>query len=293
MRNSNSIFRKRIIFKILGIVIFVYLILHYEIHNITNHKFSDNHQQTAFENETSLVSLISKNSQIDEKRTGKLEKDYDDEFDYPSYGNISILISQLERGETTSIAPFKNYEHSYLITNQQKCVSDTFASILLSNYFPSKWISFLQIKVTDLYLLMIVKSAVQNFEQRRMIRRTWGNEISNFKHFQTKTMFIVGSSIESKIQNEISKENDRYNDLIQVNVIENYNNITIKTLMSLRWAYENCYNAKYFLFVDDDYYVSFKNLLLFLRNPSIYEEYTYQHKYNSLWNRTDLFYEGK
>ena len=84
--------------KILGIVMFVYLILHYKMHNITNHSFSDNHQQTAFEYETSLVSLVSKNSQIDEKRTRKVEKVYNKEFDFPLYGNISILMSQLERG---------------------------------------------------------------------------------------------------------------------------------------------------------------------------------------------------
>ena len=279
--------------KILGIVMFVYLILHYKMHNITNHNFSDNHQQTAFEYETSLVSLVSKNSQIDEKRTRKVEKVYNKEFDYPLYGNISILMSQLERGETTSIDAFKNHDHSYLITNQQKCVSDIFGSNLLSNYFPSKWISLLQIKQTNVYLLMIVKSAVESFEQRKMIRRTWGNEIKNFKHFQTKTMFIIGSSVESNIQNEVWKENDRYNDLIQVDVIENYYNIAYKSNMGLKWAHDNCFNAKYFLFIDNDYYVSVKNLLLFVWNPSKYEEYTDKHKDDATWNRTDLFYEGK
>ena len=84
-----------------------------------------------------------------------------------------------------------------------------------------------------------------------------------------------------------------YNDLIQVDVIENYYNITYKTLMGLRWANDNCFNAKYFLFIDSDYYLSVKNLLLFVWNPSKYEEYTDKHKVNATWNRTDLFYEGK
>ena len=91
----------------------------------------------------------------------------------------------------------------------------------------------------------------------------------------------------------IMKENSKYNDLIQVDVIDNYYNISFKTLMGLRWAYENCINGKYFLFIDNDYYLSVNNLLLFLRNPSKYEEYTNKHKDDATCNRTDLYNEGK
>ena len=87
-------------------------------------------------------------------------------------------------------------------------------------------------------------------------------------------MFIIGTSTNSSILDDIIKENDMYNDLIQVDVIENYYNITHKTLMGLRWAYDNCFNAKYFLFIDNDFYLSVKNLLSFVWNPSKYEEYT-------------------
>ena len=106
-------------------------------------------------------------------------------------------------------------------------------------------------------------------------------------------MFIIGSSRNSTTQVEIMKESSKYDDLIQVDVIENYYNLAPKTLMGLRWAYENCINAKYFLFIDNDYYLSVKNLLLFLRNPLKYEKYTDKHKKDATWNRTDLFHEGK
>ena len=274
------------------------------IHNPANHTFGDNYRRMANQN-NSLASLIRKNSQIDEKRTIQTVKDYHKGFDWPLYGNISILMSQLERGETPSIAPFKNHNHSYLITNKNRCVSGIFGLDVLRNFFPSKWLSYLSTIVTYPYLLIIVKSTVQNFEQRNIIRRTWGNDTTSVKPFQTKTMFIIGSSINSSIQDDILKENNKYNDLIQVDVIENYYNISFKTLMGLRWAYENCINAKYFLFIDNDYYLSVKNLVLFLRNPTKYEEYTDRHKTtkrrkhehkhedDATWNRTDLLYEGE
>lgn len=41
----------------------------------------------------------------------------------------------------------------------------------------------------------------------------------------------------------------------------------------IRWCKENCIRSKYYLFVDDDFYVSVKNILAFLRNPVNYPEY--------------------
>ena len=291
MKVFIHIFRKTYIIKIFVILMLLYLILYSIIHNSANYTFGDNYRRMDNQN-NSLASLIRQNSQMDEKRTIQTVKDYDKEFDWPLYGNISILMSQLERGETPSIAPFKNHENSYLITNKNSCVSDVFGSYL-RKILPSEWISYWLTEVTYPYLLIMVKSEVQNVEQRNIIRQQWGNDTNSVKPFQTKTMFLIGSSTKSSIQDDILKENDRYNDLIQVDVIENYYNVSFKTLMGLRWAYENCFNAKYFLFIDNDYYLSVKNLLLFLRNPSKYEEYTDKHKGDKTLNRTGLFYKGE
>ena len=286
------IYKNKSIFKIFGFLMLTYLILSFNLQSLKNYTFGDNYRRMAYET-NSFVSLTRKNSQIEEKNTIQTVKDYHKEFEWPLYGNISILMSQLERGETPSISPFKNYDHSYLIDNKNRCLSDIFGLDVLRKFFPSKWISYLSTILTHPYLLIIVKSTIQDFEQRNIIRRTWGNDSNSVKPFQTKTMFIIGYSTNSSIQDNILKENDMYNDLIQVDVIENYYNITYKTLMGLRWAYDNCFHAKYFLFIDNDYYLSVKNLLLFVWNPSKYEEYTDKHKDDATLNRTDFFYEGK
>lgn len=46
----------------------------------------------------------------------------------------------------------------------------------------------------------------------------------------------------------------------------------------MRWCKENCIRSKFYLFVDDDYYVSIKNILAFLRNPINYPEYLEAYK---------------
>ncbi len=44
-------------------------------------------------------------------------------------------------------------------------------------------------------------------------------------------------------------------------------------MSGFRWVMENCVRSKFYLFVDDDFYVSVKNILAFLRNPVRYPEY--------------------
>ena len=58
--------------------------------------------------------------------------------------------------------------------------------------------------------------------------------------------------------------------MFQGDFIDSYYNNTIKTMMGLRWASEQCPAAKFYLYVDDDYYISTRNVLRFLRHPTGY-----------------------
>ena len=90
------ILRNKSIFKIFAILMLVGVIFDSNIHNSANHTFGDYDYRRVVNQNNSLASLISKNSQIYENRSVKIEKDYEKEFDWPLYGNISILMSQLE-----------------------------------------------------------------------------------------------------------------------------------------------------------------------------------------------------
>lgn len=80
------------------------------------------------------------------------------------------------------------------------------------------------------------------------------------------------------VQKLVELEAEKFQDIIQFNFIDEYFNNTLKTVNGMRWAKENCIRSKYFLFVDDDYYVSIKNILAFLRNPVNYPEYLEEYK---------------
>ena len=142
MKKIILVFRNTTIFNIFAILMCVALIFNSNIHNSANHTFGDYNYRRGADQSNSLASLISKNSQIDENRSIEIEKDYDKEFDWPLYGNISILMSQLESGENPSIAALRNHEHSYIIDNKNSCISDIFGLNLLVKFLPSEWISY-------------------------------------------------------------------------------------------------------------------------------------------------------
>lgn len=100
-----------------------------------------------------------------------------------------------------------------------------------------------------------------------------------------RTVFTLGVDRETlvterptDIQKLVDLEAERFQDIIQFNFVEEYFNNTLKTVNGMRWCKENCIRSKFFLFVDDDYYVSVRNILAFLRNPINSPEYVQKHK---------------
>jgi len=104
--------------------------------------------------------------------------------------------------------------------------------------------------------LILVKSAVTNSKNRQAIRSTYKRPTTSGIPF--KVIFFVGKSP------EMQKEADYYGDLVQIDFVDTYFNNTLKTMVEMRWATEECPNYKYALLVDDDYFVSIKNLHKFV-----------------------------
>ncbi|KAM3956217.1 uncharacterized protein ACR2FA_009812 [Aphomia sociella] len=94
-----------------------------------------------------------------------------------------------------------------------------------------------------------------------------GNTAPDFK-----LVFLLGlpahdndSSIQSKIEEEVEK----YGDIIQEGFVDSYNNLTLKSIMMLKWITNKCNESvRYILKTDDDMYINVPNLVLNLRNRS-------------------------
>ncbi|XP_063380573.1 beta-1,3-galactosyltransferase brn-like isoform X1 [Cydia fagiglandana] len=164
-------------------------------------------------------------------------RDFDSEFDYPLNTDIRPIVVDILAGYKPSVTPINIYPYRFL-SNSGKCNA-----------------------VEKLDLFILVKSAMNHFQHRKAIRQTYGQE-SYLPGRIVKILFFLGiNDMKSQTQRMIEKEIDEHNDIIQIDFHDNYYNNTFKTMMSFRWAYEHCSTADYYLFTDDDMYISVSNLL--------------------------------
>ncbi|XP_021375660.1 lactosylceramide 1,3-N-acetyl-beta-D-glucosaminyltransferase-like [Mizuhopecten yessoensis] len=119
----------------------------------------------------------------------------------------------------------------------------------------------------DIFLLFVVKSKNDHFDQRNAIRETWGNELY-LKKFIIKTVFILGTPVNESLEslNPIWKEIKQFNDIILMDFHDTYFNNTLKTSTSFNWVPEFCPQARFVVLVDDDIYVSLETLVIYLEH---------------------------
>lgn len=184
-----------------------------------------------------------------------LEQDFTTTFEYP-LDDVDLLtyVQQLREKKEPSVAPINTYNYNFTSNCQHKCTEDG--------------------KPLEPRLVFIVKSAMDHFGHRNAIRQSWGFE-RRFSDVTIRTVFVLGIPSplrpnEQRLQNLIDIENDQFQDIVQANFIDTYYNNTIKTMMGLKWAMEYCAHSRFYMFVDDDYFVSTKNVLRFLRDPINY-----------------------
>ncbi|XP_074594597.1 beta-1,3-galactosyltransferase 5-like [Brevipalpus obovatus] len=92
---------------------------------------------------------------------------------------------------------------------------------------------------SDHNLTVIVHTSLSHFERRQIIRDTWGGWLRDNGQ---QVFFIIGSSNQSTILHEVRqklrKEHQLYGDIIEYDFIDSYRNLTLKTLLTLRFFNE-------------------------------------------------------
>ena len=82
-----------------------------------------------------------------------------------------------------------------------------------------------------------------------MLRNTW---VKYAREKGVCVYFLIGLDTNQTKQEEINLEAKEYQDLIQGKFIENYHNLTLKTISLLRWANIHCKQDQFVMKVDDD-----------------------------------------
>lgn len=206
------------------------------------------------------------------------EIDYGSNFSYPlDIPNLRVIIEKHKDGGFPASSPqaINEYNYRLLIKNAEKCVMPQLPVENGARTVPA-----------ELRLVIVIKSALQHRRRRDVIRRTWGFE-KRFADVNIRRVFVVGScasitrdevqEMAPKVepheyefrscQELLDEEASANGDVVQADFIDAYYNNTIKTMVGMKWIVNHCSNAQFAFFVDDDYYVSMKNLLKFIRDP--------------------------
>ena len=134
----------------------------------------------------------------------------------------------------------------------------------------------------DLDIVILVHSEQSKVERRKALRQTWGslalNSISyslwpkkEILKYNFNLYFVFGLSKDEGLNDMISEENDKYGDIIQGNFIDHYRNMTLKSILGLKFIKEKCNNVRYFIKSDSDVFLNLPYLTQYLfENPMSY-----------------------
>ena len=131
-----------------------------------------------------------------------------------------------------------------------------------------------------------------NQKARTAVRNTWANKynLDTLYNFTVRVAFLLGQSDNETLnvgfnlsqilffqteitshmqifsyfhifQNSVTEESEKYNDIIQERFLDTYNNLTLKSVMLLKWASSNCEATKYLMKTDDDMFINIPKLI--------------------------------
>ncbi|XP_060085302.1 lactosylceramide 1,3-N-acetyl-beta-D-glucosaminyltransferase B-like [Ylistrum balloti] len=138
------------------------------------------------------------------------------------------------------------------------------------------------------FVLYMVKTRPDNFAKRKTIRKTWADE---HRFPNIRTVFSIGIPRDSNIIKQIKQESLKYKDVLLMDYMDTYKNLTLKTTSGINWAVAHCNVAEFVVSVDDDMYVATDFLIQHLKDmPQAESERLY---HGHLYHNTEPVRYGK
>ncbi len=122
---------------------------------------------------------------------------------------------------------------------------------------------------TSPFLVLMIPVTLKDTEVRTAIRRTWGQD-GLVPRVTVLHLFVIGQPAQSDpvLQEHLERESKEYGDIIQMDFVDSYHNLTIKTMMIMNWIATYCQGAWYAMKIDADIFLNVRYLVDYLHEQS-------------------------
>ncbi|XP_068234003.1 beta-1,3-galactosyltransferase 5-like [Palaemon carinicauda] len=109
--------------------------------------------------------------------------------------------------------------------------------------------------IGDLQTVNIIPVRASDRPERDSVRRTWGKK-DVVESTKLKPLFLTGASKSSEEQQNLEKESQTFHDIIQIDIVDTYLNLTLKTLTAFHWKQARCQHVPWLLKSDADVFMN-------------------------------------
>ena len=228
----------------------------------------------AFGTQTNLSHKQAKSKRVLDKRRHSYKT-----FNFTSYYK-DVVYQKLENGKIQKMKAYnaqraaeqrarqfrERQQQENFYKNRVKKVNDfpykfVHESLLLCHHVPE--------------ILVLVNSRHASYDKRSAIRDTWGKAIKSMKWFEKNLTskiaiaFVLGIPGHNRTGLEaIQQESDVFHDIILGDFIDDYSNMTLKSLLAMKWASVYCGGARHFVKSDDDMFINIPHLSNILKRSN-------------------------
>ncbi|KAI1236600.1 hypothetical protein IHE44_0014853 [Lamprotornis superbus] len=116
------------------------------------------------------------------------------------------------------------------------------------------------------FLVLLIATRAAELPHRSAIRRSWGSEAA-VPGAAIVRLFMLGIDTQGASEDVLRRESEQYHDIIQQDFLDTYNNLTLKTLMGMRWVASYCSGTRFAMKTDTDVFVNTMHLIEKLLRP--------------------------
>lgn len=131
--------------------------------------------------------------------------------------------------------------------------------------YPAK-VARLRARQKSLFIMVVVPSAPGNFEHRNAIRLTWAKQLE--EKYIGAVVFLMGLHEDASVNERVREEGAKFGDIVVQAFADSYNNLTVKSVMMLKFVLNTGVPTEYIMKADDDTFVNVKGLLKVFPNQN-------------------------